>query len=117
MSAEHALALEVLNGPLDGAIITLTTESEWSRVGEGPLVFPWDKELGSPQARFAPGEEGWQLQGIRSAHGTYRINSNERIVEGQLQLAQGDVLKASQTWLQVRLVNLEQPEGPERKPQ
>ncbi len=104
MSQERKLVLEILNGPLDGAVITLTAAAEWTTAGAGPLAFPWDGELGKPQARLVPDESGWSLEGVRSPHGTYRVNREERITKGTLQLAGGDILRGSNTWLLVRQV-------------
>ena len=101
MSAGHRLILEVLSGPLDGTLLTLTAGADWSRGGEGPLAFPWDTELGEPQARFSVDDEGWGLEGLDAPHGTYRVNQRER-VEARVPLAAGDLLKASGTWLLVR---------------
>lgn len=98
MSANN-LVLEILSGPLDGAPITLETEAEWSRTGETPLGFPWDAELGQPQARFTVEDDGWYLEGLDAPHGTYRVNREERVTGKKVQLKGGDILKASQTWL------------------
>jgi hypothetical protein len=101
MKEGRSLTLEILSGPLDGAAITLKEEAEWSRAGDGPLAFPWDDELGEPQACFQVDEAGWSLEGYKSPHGTYRINQGERVSTGKIQLAKGDLLKASATWLLV----------------
>lgn len=101
MDVKRQLLLEVINGPLDGALITLEEETEWSRAGAGPLTFPWDDELGHPQARLKPEEEDWSLETFESAHGTYRINRDER-VKGNIKLEMDDVIQASKTWLLVR---------------
>ena len=58
MSDHPKLSLEILSGPLDGENITLTTETEWSRAPGSPLSFPWDDDLGEPQARFVLREIG-----------------------------------------------------------
>lgn len=97
------LALELLNGPLDGCIILLNEELILGAKGEGPLTFPWDLELGEPQARFFTKEGQWWLEGYPARHGTYRLNSQERIEE-PVQLEAGDVLKASEVCLIVRQV-------------
>jgi hypothetical protein len=101
VSKGRRLELEILSGPLDGHIVSLEAEAEWTAVGNGPLAFPWDQELGEPQARFAVDEQGWGLESRKSPHGTYRINQEEK-VQGRVQLEKGDVLKASHTWLLVR---------------
>jgi hypothetical protein len=101
MSANN-LVLEVLSGPLDGVAITLEAEAEWSHTGETPLSFPWDAELGQPQARFTVEEGHWHLEGLNAPHGTYRVNREERLTGKKVQLEGGDILKASQTWLLVR---------------
>ena len=107
MSVEQRLVLEILSGPLDGALVTLETDAEWSRAGDGEarLTFPWDTELGDPQARFiVDAEEGhWYLEGLDAPHGTYRVNREERLDKKEkVQLKSGDILKASNTWLLVR---------------
>jgi hypothetical protein len=99
---QRQLTLEVLNGPLDGAEIVIATETEWSRGGDGPLAFPWDAELGEPQAKFTVDDQGWWIEGLSSPHGTYRLSgaSQERITAKRA-LAADDVFKASATWLRV----------------
>jgi len=101
MNEKRALRLEVLSGPLDGHVIAVDEAVEWGRAGEGPLSFPWDTELGEPQARFTVDEEGWWLEEVEAAHGTYRVNRGEK-VRGKVRLERGDLLKASGTWLGVR---------------
>ena len=102
--SEKILLLEVLSGPLDGAAIPLEVEAEWSRAGESPLTFPWDAELGEPQARFTVEDGGWCLEGLDAPHGTYRVSREERLTGQKVQLKRGDLLKASDTWLLVRQV-------------
>ncbi|MBM4459633.1 MAG: hypothetical protein FJ011_18040 [Chloroflexi bacterium] len=97
------LTLEALSGPLDGAALTLEAETEWSKAGQGSLSFPWDEELGAPQARFRPTQDGWSLEGVKSPHGTYRLNREERVA-APTSLAADDVLKASNTWLLVQKI-------------
>jgi len=102
MRTEHSLKLEILSGPLDGTIVVLTHESAWGSAGTGPLAFPWDAELGHPQAWFLPIDDTWVLQAVASQHGTYRVSTEEHLTDGQqISLAPGDVLKASDTWLAV----------------
>ena len=101
--SQSQLMLEVLSGPLDGTLITLNADAEWSQAGDGRLAFPWDEELGKPQARFTVDEGGWSLEGLQSPHGTYRLNQEKpERVKDKIQLTIGDLLKASQTWLMVR---------------
>lgn len=95
------LTLELLNGPLDGHVVTLEGETIWGAKGEGPLIFPWDAELHERQARFFPEEGTWWLEGYPARHGTYCVNREERI-EKKFHLEPGDILKASDTWLLVR---------------
>lgn len=95
------LKLEILTGPLDGSIIELDLETQWSCVGDGPLTFPWDEELGEPQAAFSLTQAGWCIEGIPSPHGTYLINRGERI-EDKVVLEKDDIIKASHTWLLVK---------------
>ena len=93
------LVLECINGPLDGLQIELQTESEWRCTGEGPLAFPWDTELGDPQARLTPQENAWWIEGYAAAHGTYQINRDPATVPvgEKIRLEVGAVLKASGT--------------------
>lgn len=95
------LKLEILGGPLDGHVVTLEAETDWSRVGAGALSFPWDEELGAPQARFSSVDGHWWLQAHDALHGTYCLNRGERgeRVEGMVALQEGDLLKASDTLL------------------
>ncbi len=79
MNQVRQLTLEVLNGPLDGAIITLDKDAQWCRTGHEPLAFPWDTELGQPQASFISEDDGWYIEGLNAPHGTYRINQEEKI--------------------------------------
>ncbi|MBN1485699.1 MAG: hypothetical protein JXA37_13375 [Chloroflexia bacterium] len=102
MNGSKELCLEVLSGPLDGSRVVLEDTIEWGASGAGPLSFPWDEALGTPQARFVPGEEGWVLEGIKSPHGMYCLNRQERITTGRMVLEPDDILKASNTWLLVR---------------
>ena len=95
------LTLEILSGPLDGTTFTLIGETEWTRAGTGSLSFPWDVELGMPQVRFKPDAGVWVLTGVQSPHGTYRLNTEERITTETLRITEGDILKASDTWLLV----------------
>ncbi len=99
----NQLTLEVLCGPLDGAVITLDEDTQWSKTGHEPLAFPWDTELGQPQARFISKEDDWYLEGLDTPHGTYRINQGEKI-EKKVKLEQDDILKASNTWLKVEKI-------------
>jgi hypothetical protein len=101
MSVQRKLTLEVLSGPLDGAMIMLEGKADWGQTGTGPLAFPWDDELGEPQARFTVHGQGWHMQGLKAPHGTYQVNKGGRISETVV-LDQGDLLKASQTWLRVQ---------------
>ena len=103
MSEPRMIELEVLSGPLDGCVVRLQTATEWSQAGTGSLSFPWDEELGQPQARLAPDDKGWSLQPVKSSHGTYRVNEGER-VEDVIRLNTTDILKASTTWLLVKQI-------------
>jgi len=97
--SDQTLTLEMLSGPLDGVVLTLTEETAWESAGSGLLACPWDTELGTPQARFKPDAEGWMLESLKSPHGTYRVNTEERLTTESVRLAGGDILKASGTWL------------------
>jgi hypothetical protein len=97
------LRIEILSGPRDGEIVTLETDAEWGREGTGTLSFPWDDELGAPQARVTMDERGWWLEPKKSPHGTYRVSKGER-VEMKIQLGEDDALKAHHTWFLIRRV-------------
>lgn len=105
--SESKLVLEILSGPLDGTIISLEENTEWGRTGNGPLVFPWDVGLESPQARFMLKAQSWMLESVASSHGTYRVNTEEHVTIKTLRLVEGDVLKASDTWLRVQRISTE----------
>ncbi len=86
------LSLEILNGPLDGQVITLKTETEWSKESEGPLGFPWDEELGTPQALFLVEAGEWWLQSAKTRRST---RHNMKRIEEKVSLAEGDLLQAA----------------------
>ncbi len=96
MMSTPKLTLELLNGPLDGLILTLEADTEWSNTGDGPLSFPWDEELGSPQARLRIESDSWSLTPLSNERST---RHNMEQVEGPVSLAQGDLLKAASSWL------------------
>ncbi len=112
------LSLEILSGPLDGHVVTIEDKTEWSKEGRGPLSFPWDEELGIPQARFFIESENWWLEASstrrNTRHNVERIEGkvplevfstrrstrhNMERIEGKVPLEVGDLLKASNTWL------------------
>ena len=95
------LILEILSGPLDGHILALEDETAWGRTGEGPLIFPWDTELGNCQARFFLEEGNWWIGSCSEDHGTHCINRQGR-VDDRLQLEAGDLLRSCSTFLLVR---------------
>jgi hypothetical protein len=97
------LEIEVLNGPLDGVHLKLETEADWTRLPGSILSFPWDDELGEPQARFIPDEQGWQMEPIQSKRGTHLLREGEE-VQLPTTLQAGDILKASSTWLMVNKI-------------
>ena len=99
------LTLEILSGPLDGQVVTLTTATEWSRRGAGPLSFPWDEELGTPQARFTFTDDAWWLEPVAGARST---RHNGKQIDAKVALAVEDILKAANTWLQVKQMGEEQ---------
>lgn len=101
--SDKRLVLEILNGPLDGHKVKLAKETFWSKKGEDPLIFPWDTELGDPQARFFYEGDEWWVEGFKAKHGTYRLNREERI-EGKVRLEARDLLKASKSWVLVRKI-------------
>lgn len=102
MNKKSKLELEILSGPLDGQVVTITADSDWTRLPGSLLSFPWDDELGAPQARFVLAAEGWQLQPAKARRGTHLLRAD---AEDQLPIAlqTDDVVKASATWLKVHL--------------
>jgi len=104
MSAKIVLELEILSGPLDGARLQLETETEWTRQLGSLLSFPWDDDLGEPQARFIPVTGGWQIEPATAKRGTHLLRSE---AEDRLPaiLQTGDILKASSTWLRVLAIS------------
>ena len=101
MSKHSKLELEILTGPLDGHIVLLDTETEWTRQVGSQLSFPWDEELGEPQARFSLIASGWQLERANAKRGTHVLRQD---VEESLPavLVAGDIVKASNTWMCVK---------------
>lgn len=93
--------LEILNGPRDGEVVILNQNAEWGRNGAGPLSFPWDSELGEPQARVIADDNGWWLEPNQSPHGTHRMSKGERVLT-KTKLSAGDIYRAHQTWFVVR---------------
>jgi hypothetical protein len=107
----NLLKLECLSGPLDGFQIELVTAEEWSCKGEGPLAFPWDMELGSPQARIFPQEDGWYLEGYsETPHATHCLRKHDTKVVEAICLEDGDMIRASGTWFRVHIEVLEMEE-------
>ena len=78
MNKEQQLLLEVLSGPLDGAIITLETEAEWSRAGKGPLIFRFDYNLRGTDGRLIT--KRITAARIRSAHCSPVVRTGPRII-------------------------------------
>jgi hypothetical protein len=104
VSKQQELKIEVLSGPLDGHTVSLQADTDWTGTGSGPLAFPWDDELGEPQARFTLDDQGWGVEGRKSPHGTYHMNREEK-VRDRIRLESGDVLKASRTWLLIQSID------------
>lgn len=104
MSAPQ-LTLEIVSGPLDGLEITLKETAEWGRSGDRPLSFPWDEELGAPQARFLVETERWWMEPLPNGRST---RHNMEPIEGKVPLAKGDLLKATNTWLLITEIEPQQ---------
>jgi hypothetical protein len=100
MDQASKLILEIASGPLDGLQITIENETEWRRSETGPLCFPWDSELGEPQARFLRTNKGWAVEGFKAQHGTHLVKRN-RNVRQPVTLREGDLLRAHETWILV----------------
>lgn len=90
------LTLEILSGPLDGQVVTLETETEWSKAGDGPLSFPWDEQLGTPQARLQVEASRWSLVALPNERST---RHNMERIEDTVPLEKDDLLKAANSWL------------------
>lgn len=103
MNQGKKVEIEVLTGPLDGHVIELTEQTEWTRSVGSLLSFPWDHELGQPQSRFFVEDDQWVVEPADSPHGTYIVNQEKRLAEKTI-LQKGDLLKASRTWMIVKVV-------------
>lgn len=100
------ITLEILSGPCDGNLVILEANTEWSQTGQGALCFPWDAELGAPQARLTVDAQGWWLEPVKSAHGTYRYRVSQREkLHAKVKLAKDDIIKASQTWWLIKNID------------
>ena len=102
--SKSQLSFEILTGPLDGHPVSLDRETLWTKSDDEELSFPWDEELGTPQAKIFLDDDKWYLEAFKSAHGTYCINRKEKIT-GKIELRKGDRLKASETWLKIVDIN------------
>jgi len=100
-SGNKKLTLEVLSGPLDGYIVILESDSEWTRAPGGKIAFPWDEELGKPQSRFLLEQGQWLIEPFNSIHNTYILSRDTKILE-KTALQLGDMLKASKTWMMIK---------------
>lgn len=103
MNSRKKIIFEILAGPLDGHVITLENDTEWTRAVGSLLSFPWDDDLGQPQGRFLIEENQWMIEPFNSPHGTYFVNRETSLSERAV-LQEGDLLKASRTWIMVRLI-------------
>jgi len=98
---QSQLSIEIRSGPLDGQIVTIEAEAEWSRAGNGILSFPWDETLGTPQARFVFVEGAWWLEPLPNPRSTRR---NGEQIRQKIALSEGDWLKAASTLLFIKEV-------------
>ena len=99
------LTLEIVAGPLDGYVLSIEGETFWTCSRSSPLGFPWDQELGNPQGRFFMKDGSWMLESCKVKHGTYHCVRNGGKIEQAICLSEGDLLKASETWLLVRKIS------------
>lgn len=104
MSEGKKIEIEVLTGPLDGHVIELTEETEWTGSVGGLLSFPWDDELGQPQGRLVFEEDQWLIEPVDSPHGTYIVSREKRLFEKAV-LQKGDLLRASKTWMIIKAID------------
>lgn len=104
MNNQNKLEVEILTGPLDGHIVTLVGDTEWTRsAGSILLTFPWDDELGQPQSHFIIEDDKWLIEPCDSLHGTYILNRELKLSEKTI-LQEGDILKASRTWMRIKSI-------------
>lgn len=103
MNKYSNLELEILSGPLDGHIVSLNSATEWTRKLDSPLSFPWDTELGEPQAYFKSSENGWQLESANTRRGTHVLRQ-EAEVRLPVILQVDDVIKAGNTWMRIKSI-------------
>jgi hypothetical protein len=104
MSSRKKIIFEILAGPLDGHVITLENDTEWTRAVGSLLSFPWDDDLGQPQGRFLIEENQWMIEPFNSPHGTYIINREIKL-SNKIGLQKGDLIKASATWIMIKDVD------------
>ena len=98
--SKKQLVLEILTGPLDGHLVMPKKETKLSKKGKGPLIFPWDTELGESQARFFREGDDWLIEGFKARHGTYRYASGEpERIEGKARLEARNILRTCKTLL------------------
>lgn len=100
------LIIEFINGPFDGYRVVLSHDTEWVKEGDSPLAFPWDNDLGMPQARFYQKDGEWFIDNMpNNIHGTYCLDNNNIQKSTKIQekflLGAGMVLRASKTWLRI----------------
>ncbi len=94
------LSLQILNGPLDGQEVILIKETSWTKSGSDELSFPWEEELGTPQAKFFSQDGKWYIEGHEASHGTYCLNQKVKILE-KMQVKKGDLLVANKIFLKI----------------
>jgi len=98
------LEIEIISGPQDGMIITLTEENlitQWTRDNGSLLSFPWDKELGSPQAVIRYQGGVWEIESQDALHGLYVMNGGGKI-SGTNKIEIGQIYRANYTWLKIK---------------
>jgi len=98
------LEIEILSGPLDGHIVQLEEKTDWGIKGDGPLSFPWDKELGDPQARFFPENDDWWIESLPSAKRNTRFIHQKDPIKEKTKLKKGEILKACGTFLLIKKI-------------
>ncbi len=103
------LEIEIISGPQDGTIIILTEEDHttlWTKDIGSKLSFPWDTELGSPQAIIRHKGDEWEIEAYDSPHGLYVMNGDGKLL-GIKKIKKGQIYRANYTWLKMKNIQHE----------
>jgi len=92
------IRLEVLSGPFDGKIFTITKSSDIGRDPAAPLSLPLDRFLSRRHARILVAEPECFLEDLDSTNGTFIKDDR---LKGRIILSNGDRFKVGQTVLEI----------------